>query len=67
MHNVRLNFTNYLLMKIPKNCELQQIQFNHSSGVNYDDFMKIYRKCIIELYSFLVNDTALPLEPRLRF
>ena len=54
-------------MKIPKNCELQQIQFNHSSGVNYDDFMKIYRKCIIELYSCLVNDTALPLEPRLRF
>ena len=54
-------------MKIPKNCELQQIQFNHSSGVDYDDFMKIYRKWIIELYSFLVNDTALPLDPRLRF
>ena len=29
--------------------------------------MKNYRKCIIKLYSFLVNDTALPLDLPLRF
>ena len=29
--------------------------------------MKIYKKCISKQYSFLVNDTTLPLDNPLRF
>ena len=33
---------------------------NHSSDIDFKDFMKIYKKCIAETCSSLVNDTALP-------
>ena len=32
---------------------------NHSSDIDFKDFMKIYKKCAAEKYSFLVNDTTL--------
>ena len=41
-------------MKIPNKLEIQQTAFNHSSKINYDDFKKTYRKCIIKL-NFLYN------------
>ena len=47
-------------MKIPNKRELQQIALNHSSDNDFKDFMKIYKKCTAELYSFLVIDTTLP-------
>ena len=47
-------------MKIANKRELQQIALNHSSDIDFKDFMKIYKKCIAEPYSFLVNDTTLP-------
>ena len=31
------------------------------------DFMKIYKECTAEPYSFLVNDTTLPSDNPLRF
>ena len=31
-------------MKIPNKGELQHIAINHSSDVNFKDFMKIYKK-----------------------
>ena len=37
----------------------QQIAINHSSGIDFKDFIKIYQKFIEEKYSFLANDTAL--------
>ena len=49
-----------LIMKIPNKRELQQIALNHSSDNDFKDFMKIYKKCTAELYSFLVIDTTLP-------
>ena len=52
-------------MKIPKKRELQQIALNHSSDINFKDF--IYRKYTVEPYSFLVNDTTLPSDNALRF
>ena len=58
--NVRLNSTHFFLMKIPNERELQQIALNHSSDIDFKDFMKIYKKCTAEPYSFLVNDTTLP-------
>ena len=39
---VRLNSTHYLIMKIHSRRELQQIVINHSAGIDYEDFMKIY-------------------------
>ena len=63
----RLNSTHFFIMKIPNKRELQQIALNHSSGIDFKDFMKIYKKCITELYLFLVNDTTLPSDDPLRF
>ena len=41
--DVRLNSTHYLIMKINNKKELQNIATNHSVGIDYKDFMKIYR------------------------
>ena len=54
-------------MKIPDKREFQQIALNHSSDIDFKDFMKIYKKCATEPYSFLVNDTILPSDDALRF
>ena len=54
-------------MKIPKRRELQQIAINRSSDIDFKDFMKDYKKCTAEMYSFLVNNTTLPSDNSLRF
>ena len=64
---VRLNSTHFFIMKIPNKRELQQIALNHSSNIDFKDFMKIYQKCTVKPYSFLVNDTSLPSNDLLRF
>ena len=58
--DVRLNSTHFFIMKIPNKRELQQIALNHSSDIDFKDFINIYKKCTKEPYSFLVNDTNLP-------
>ena len=58
--DVRLNSTHFFIMKIPNKRELQQIALNHSSDIDFKDFMKIYKNYTKEPYSFLVNDTTLP-------
>ena len=65
--DVKLNSTNFFIMKIPNKRELQQIALNHSSDIDVKDFMNIYKKCTAEPYSFLVNDTTLPSDDLLRF
>ena len=65
--DVRLNSTHFFVMKIPNKIELQHIALNHSSDIDFQDFMKIYKKCTAEPYSFLVNDTTLPSDDPLRF
>ena len=65
--DVRLNSTHYFIMKVPNKRELQQIALNHSSDIDFKDFMNIYKKCTTEPYSFLVNDTTLPSDDPLRF
>ena len=65
--DVRLNCTHFFIMKIPNNRELQQIALNHSSDIDFKDFMNIYNKSTKEPYSFLVNDTTLPSDNPLRF
>ena len=32
-------------MKIPNKRELQQIAFNHTSDIDFQDFMNLYKKC----------------------
>ena len=58
--DVRLNSTRFFIMKIPSKRELHQIALNHSSGIDFKNLMKIYKKFTAEPYSFLVNDTTLP-------
>ena len=64
---VRLKSTHFFIIKIPNERELQQIAINHSSNINFKDFMNIYEKCTAKSYSFLVNDTTLPSDDPLRF
>ena len=65
--DVTLNSTHFFIMKIPNKRELEQIALNHSSDVDFKDFIKIYKKYTAEPYSFLVNDTTLPSNDPLRF
>ena len=41
---IKLNATNYFIMKIPSKRELQQTTSNHSSDIDFKDFMKLYRE-----------------------
>lgn len=54
-------------MKILNKQEHQQIAINHSFDVDFKDFIRLYRKCTTELYSFLIIDTILPLNNVLYF
>ena len=54
-------------MKISDKRELQQIAFNHSSDIDFQDFMNLYKKCTAKPYSFLVIDTTLASDNYLRF
>ena len=40
--DVRLNSTLFFIMKIPNKRDLQQIALNHSSDIDFKDFMKIF-------------------------
>ena len=64
---ITLNVTDYFIMKILNKRDLQQIASNHSSDINFKDFMKLYKDYTKEPFSFLVNDSALSLENPLRF
>ena len=57
--NIRLNSTHYFVMKISNKQELQQIAFNHSSDIDFRDFMKLYKKCTAKPYSFLFISATL--------
>ena len=65
--DIRLSSMHFFILKIPNKRELQQIVLNHLSVVDFNNFIKIYKKCTAEPYSFLVNDTTLPSDDLLRF
>ena len=67
LKTIRLNATHYFIMKIPDKRELQQIASNHSSDIDFKDFMKLYKDYTKEPYSFLVNNTTLSSDNLLRF
>ena len=64
---IRLNAMHYFIMKIPNKRELQQIASNHSSYIDFKDFMTFYKGCFKQPYSFLVNDMTLLSDNPLRF
>ena len=65
--DVRLNSTQFFITKIPNKRELQQIALNHSSDIDFKDFIKTHKKCTAEPYSFLINDATLASDNPLRF
>ena len=64
---IKLNATHYFTIKIPSIGGLQQIGSNHLSDIEFKDFMKLDKDCTKEPFSFLVNNTTLPLDNPLRF
>ena len=65
--NIRLNFTHYFVMKIPKKRELQQVAFNHYSDIDFEDFVNLYKKCTSKSFSFLVIQATLATDNSFRF
>ena len=65
--DVRLNSTHYLIMKISNKRELENIARSHSADIDCKNFVKIYRECTKEPFSFLTLDTILPASDPLRF
>ena len=58
--DIRLNCTNFLIFKIHNRKELQQIPVAHSADIDYKEFIRIYRSCTKEPYTFLNINTTLP-------
>ena len=54
-------------MKIPNKRELQRTVYNHSSDIDFKDFMNFYEKFPAKLYSFLVIDATLASDNPSRF
>ena len=44
--DVRLNSTHFFIMKIPNKRERQQIALNHSSDIDFKDFIQIYKNTL---------------------
>ena len=57
----------YFIMKILNKQELQKVAFNHSSDIDFIDFMNLYKKCTTKPYSFLVIEATLASGNPLRF
>ena len=64
--DVRLNSTHYLIKKINNRTELQSTAINHSAGIDYKDFLKIYRECIRDPFNILTIHTTLTASYSLR-
>ena len=58
--DIKLNATNYFIMKIPNKRELQQIASNHLSDIEFKDFIQLCKDYNKEPFSFLVNGSTLP-------
>ena len=56
--DVRINTSHFVIANITNKRGLQRIAINHSSDISTKDFTYICRKCTVEPYSFLVDDTT---------
>ena len=55
---VRIDTLHFFIMKIPNKRQFQQIAINHSSYVDFEDFIKIDKKFTTKKYYFIVNNTT---------
>ena len=55
--DVRLNCTHYIIFKLIKKRELQNIAISDSADSDYIDFIEIYKKCTKEPFNFLTIDS----------
>ena len=62
--DVRLNFTHCIIFKLNNKRELQNIAINHSTDIDYKDFIKIYKDCTREPFNFLTIDTTQPVDKK---
>ena len=62
--DVPIKLTHYIIFKLINKRELQNIAINHSSDLDYKDFIKIYRDCTREPYNFFTIDTTQPVDKR---
>ena len=44
--NIRLNSAYYFMLKIPNKPELQEVTFNHSSDIDFENFMNLYKNVL---------------------
>ena len=63
--NIMLNSKHNFVMKIPNKRELQQIAFNYSLDIVFQDFMNLYKKCVLPnhilflaIYTTLASDDS---------
>ena len=52
LKHIKLNSTHYFVMKIPNKQELQQIAFNHSTYIDFQFFLDLYKKYTSETFFF---------------
>ena len=50
--NIRLSSMHYFIMKIKNKREIQEVALNHSSDIDFKDFMNLYKSCTAKPYSF---------------
>ena len=55
--NIVVNSTQYFVKKIPSKRDLQQIAYNHSSDIDFQDIMNFYKKCTAKEYSLVIDAT----------
>ena len=66
--NIRLNSTYYSIMKILNERQLQQIAFNHSSDIDFQErWLWIFIKNALQNHLFLVIDATITSDNPLRF
>ena len=65
--NISVNSTHYFITKLSNKQELQLIQFNHSSDIEFKDFFNLHKRCTTKPYSFIVIDAILVSDNPLRF
>ena len=57
--NITLNSTHYFVTKIPSNRGFGKIALKHLLGIDFKDFINLYKKCTAKPYSLLVIDATL--------
>ena len=50
--DLRLNTTHFFIIKISNKRELKQIAYNHSSDIDFKDFMNLYKKYSFSIFLF---------------